>query len=348
MRAVWQVGREQVEVREIPMPSPGPGEVLVRIAASALCGSELGAHRQDRDGPNGGHEAAGVVAQLGPGCTRLHPGDRVGICAVQGCGDCAHCRAGRYTYCERRVGLSGMHAEYAVSRELGCHVLPPDVPWDVGVLLTGDGLGVPHHVARRLAHRTGPGAVVAVFGVGPVGLGNVLVESRLGARVIAVDLSEYRLALARRLGAEQVVRPRPGPNGGAGDPADLAAQVRAACGGAPDICLECAGKQPTLLAALAAVRTEGTVVCIGEQGPLPVSPSEQLIRRDITLMGSWFYHFSEYGEMLQLYRNGCRVADLITHAFPLADAQRAFQAFAAGETGKALLCPWPDQFPATV
>ncbi len=343
MKQVWQVGRERVEVREVPTPTPGPGEVLVRIAASALCGSELGAYRQEREGCNGGHEAAGVVVEVGPACTRLRPGDRVGICAVQGCGVCDHCHQGRYTYCERRVGLSGMHAEYVVSRELGCHRLPPDVPWDIGVLLTGDGLGVPFHVARRLAQRTGPGALVAVFGVGPVGLGNVLLQSRLGARVIAVDVSEYRLALAQRLGASAGVLPGAGRASTAVEPADLAAQVRAVCGQAPDICLECAGRQTTLFAALAAVRTEGTVVCIGEQGSAPISPSEHLIRRDITLMGSWFYHFSEYPEMLRLYRDGCRVADLITHAHPLDDAQEAFRRFAAGQTGKTILCPWPEE-----
>lgn len=344
MRVVWQVGRERLELREAPTPEPGPGEVLVRIAASALCGSELGAYRQEREARNGGHEAAGVVVALGAGCTALRRGDRVGICAVQGCGTCAPCRQGRYTYCERRVGLSGLHAEYAVSRELGCQPLPADVPWDVGVLLSGDGLGVPHHVSLRLGHRSLSGALVAVFGVGPVGLGNVLLQSRLGAEVVAVDVSAYRLDLARRLGAGTLVRAPTGPAA----PEDLAAQVRQACGRAPDICLECTGRQPALLAALEAVGTAGTVVCIGEQGPAPISPSEHLIRRDITLMGSWFYHFSEYAQMLDLYRAGCPVGDLITHTYPLSDVQEAFAQFAAARTGKVILHPWPEEAASTI
>lgn len=340
MKVLWQTGREQVELREQPTPAPGPGEVLVRIAASTLCGSELGAYRHERVGPNGGHEAAGVVVETGPGCARLRPGDRVGISAVQGCGACAEFRQGRYTYCGRHTVVGGMHAEYVLSRELGCHRLPADVSWVEGVLLTGDGLGTPYHVSRRLGTRAGPGATVAVFGVGPVGLGNVLVQAHLGARVVAVDVSEYRLGLARRLGAAAVVR---APLEADGGPAALAALVRGACGGAPDVCIECAGRQPTLFAALAAVRTEGTVVCVGEQGPAPLSPSEHLIRRDITLLGSWFYHFSEYGEMLELYRKGLPVGDLVTHAFPLVDGARAFAAFAAGQTGKAVLYPGPEE-----
>ena len=342
MDVVWQVGADRVEVREVPLPSPRRGEVLVRVAVSALCGSELEAYRRERQGLNGGHEAAGVVVAVGAGCSRLRPGDRVGISAVQGCGACAHCAQGHYTYCERHRVLSGLHAEYALSQELGCHVLPADVPWEAGVLLTGDGLGVPYHVWRRLGGCVGPGAVVAVFGVGPVGLGNVLVQARLGARVAAVDTSAYRLSLAQSLGATWAI-PAQGGGGGAEGTAALAAALRAACGGAPDVCLECAGRQPTLFAALEAVRTGGTVVCVGEQGAAPISPSAHLIRRDITLMGSWFTHFSEYPAMLHLYRSGWPVADLITHRYALADAPQAYAAFAAGRTAKTLLCPWPEE-----
>ncbi len=343
MHAVWQVGAERVEVREVAMPSPGPGEVLVRLAVSALCGSELEGYRRERQGANGGHEAAGVVVAVGAGCSHLRPGDRVGISAVQGCGACAHCAQGHYTYCERHRVLTGLHAEYAVSRELGCHALPADVPWEAGVLLTGDGLGVPYHVSRRLGERTRPGTVVAVFGAGPVGLGNVLVQARLGARVAAVDISPYRLSLARALGATWAVPVQAGGGLEAEGAAALAAAVRAACGCAPDVCLECAGRQPTLFAALEAVRTGGTVVCVGEQGAAPISPSAHLIRRDITLMGSWFTHFSEYPAMLDLYRSGWPVADLVTHRYALDDAPEAFAAFAAGRTGKTLLCPWPAE-----
>lgn len=332
MKALWQIGQERLELRQVPTPAPGLGEVLIRVAASALCGSELGAYRGDRQGNNGGHEAAGIVAEVGAGCSRLRVGDRVGVCAVQGCGECGDCRQGRYTYCERRSAVSGMHAEYVASRESACHRLPDDVPWDVGVLLTGDGLGVPFHVSQRLKARAAQGTPVAVFGVGPVGLGNVLMQSHLGAQVLAVDVSAYRLELARRLGATWTVA---APSGAA--PEVLAAAVREACGSAPQVCLECAGRQPTLLGALAAVATGGTVVCIGEQGPVPVSPSAHLIRRDVTLMGSWFYHFSEFPAMLGLYRDGLAVGELVTHHLPFAQAPEGFRQFSAGVTGKVVL-----------
>ncbi len=342
VRTVWKTGARSVEVVQREVPEPAPGEVLIRVVASALCGSELPGYRAGHAGRNDGHEAAGEIVALGAGCHRLKVGDRVGVSAVQGCGACPECLAGRFTYCPHLAVYAGMHAEFIVSRELACHRLPDDVPWDEGVLLSGDGLGVPFHVARRLGDRTGKGALVCVFGVGPVGLGNVLVQSYLGADVVAVDISSPRLDLARQLGAVRTVQPpltHTNHEQVRAEGRHIADLVLDVCGRAPDVCLDCAGRGETVLAALASVKTAGTVVCVGEQGPVPISPSEDLIHRDITLMGSWFYHFSEFGDMLALYRNGLPVSRLITHRWPLAEAAEAFRAFAAGETGKVLLRP---------
>jgi threonine dehydrogenase-like Zn-dependent dehydrogenase len=197
----------------------------------------------------------------------------------------------------------------------------------VGVLLTGDGLGVPYHTSRKIA--SPDIQTVAVFGVGPIGLGNVLLQAYLGRRVIAIDLSETRLGIAERLGASSVVHARE---------VEPVERVRALTGGAgADVCIEAAGRPETALACFAAVRTAGTVVLIGEQGALPLSPSDHFIRRDITAVGSWFYHFSEYGAMLALYRNGLRVADLISHRYPFAEAAAAFELFASARSAKVLL-----------
>jgi propanol-preferring alcohol dehydrogenase len=169
---------------------------------------------------------------------------------------------------------------------------------------------------------------VAVFGCGPVGLGNVLLYSFLGCRVLGIDLSERRRELARELGAAVVID-------GA---CDVVAEVRNATGGrGAEICLECAGRPETAALALQAVATAGRVMCLGEQPRIELSPSADLIRRDITLMGSWYYHFGEYPEMLALFRRGLPVERLITHRFPYPQASEAFAAFSAGLTGKVLL-----------
>jgi len=321
-------GNGVTRVVDAPIPSPGPGEVLVQTAVSALCGSELHTYRgAGQPQGNSGHEAAGTVAALGEGVSNLSAGQRVGASAIAGCGQCAYCARGQYTWCPQFKFYGSMHAEYFLAAANACQPLPADISWEAGVLLSGDGLGVPYHTSTKLS--TAEIRSVAVFGVGPVGLGNVLVQAFLGRRVIAVDLSPRRLEIAVKLGASESVNAKE---------LEPVGQVRALTGGAgADACIEAAGRPETALACFAAVRTAGTVVFNGEQGALPISPSDQFIRRDITAVGAWYYHFSEFGGMLDMYRGGLRLLELITHHFPVTQAAEAFETFAAGHTGKVLL-----------
>lgn len=313
---------------DVPDPEPGPGQVLVRTAVSALCGSEkhtyLGAGQEQG---NPGHEAAGTVVSVGAGVD-LRPGQRVGVSGVTGCGTCDYCRVGQQTYCQQRpAGFGGFHAELILVSAFTCLRLPDDVPWDAAVLLTGDGLGVPYHTSRRLLDPAIE--AVAVFGQGPIGLGNTLMQATMGRRVIAVDMVARRLDYARALGAAEVV------------PVDEDDPVQAikdlTHGRGADVCIECAGRPETLRQCFAAVRPGGTIAVNGEQGALSLSPSDDFIRRDITMFGSWFYQYAEVPAMIALYRRGMRVTDLVTHRFAATRAQEAWQAFAAGETGKVLL-----------
>jgi propanol-preferring alcohol dehydrogenase len=328
MRTLQFAGGGKIHVIEQPAPTPGHGQVLVQIAVSALCGSELHGYRgAGRAQGNSGHEAAGTVIALGDGVTTLRVGQRVGLCAVVGCGACDACAAGRYTWCANYRVYSDMHAEQIVIPAHGCHPLPDDVPWAAGVLLSGDGLGVPYHTGTRL---TDPAIQsIAIFGVGPIGLGHTLLQSFYGRTVIAVDVSSTRLDYAAELGAAHTI------DATTGDPV---AQIRALTGGrGADVCIEAAGRPETLKQCFAAVRTSGIVVMNGEQPAVELSPSQEFIRRDITAFGSWFYHYGEFPAMLALYRQGLPVEKLITHTFPLTAADHAFAEFAAGRTGKVLL-----------
>ena len=328
MQIIRPVGKGIVTVVEEPDPIPGAGEVLVETAVSAICGSELHSSRgEGSQQGNTGHEAAGTVVKLGEGVSGPAIGQRVGVSAIAGCGECAYCAKGQYTWCPRFKFYGSMHAERFLAAANACHPLPDDVSWEAGVLLTGDGLGVPYHTSTKIASpeiRT-----VAVFGVGPIGLGSVLLQAFLGRRVIAVDISAARLRMAKHLGAGDTVN--------ATDD-DTAKRVRALTGGTgADACIEAAGRPETALACFAAVRTAGTVVFNGEQGALPLSPSDHFIRRDITAVGAWFYHFSEFGPMLDLYRNGLPVRDLISHRYPFMEAGAAFETFSSGQSAKVLL-----------
>jgi len=328
MHSLRMEGNSIVKIVEVPDPVPGPGEVVVQTAVSALCGSELHTYRgQGRPSGNSGHEAAGTVLEVGPGVTSLRVGQRVGLSGVVGCGHCEYCAKGQQTWCENRPQYGNMHAERILTVAHGCHALPDDVSWDVGVLITGDGMGVPYHTSRKIDDPSIQ--TIAIFGVGPIGLGSTILQTYLGRRVIAVDVSPTRLEMARERGAAHTVNARDG---------DPVSEIRAQTQGrGADVCLEAAGRPETLKQCFAAVRTGGTVVINGEQPFVELSPSDDFIRRDITAIGSWFYQFCEFPEMLALYRQELPVATLITHHYPFAEADAAFREFAAARTAKALL-----------
>ncbi|MEZ4664875.1 MAG: zinc-binding dehydrogenase [Caldilineaceae bacterium] len=328
MRIVKMEGQSIVRVMDGPDPVPGPGEVVIETAISALCGSELKTYRGDgMPQGNSGHEAVGMVVGVGAGVANLQIGQRVGASAITGCGACSYCAKGQYTWCRDRKFYGSMHAERFLAAANACYPLPDDLAWEAAVLITGDGLGVPFHTAAKIA---APDVqTVAVFGVGPIGLGNVLMQSHLGRRVIAVDIVPERLAAATALGASAVV------NAQAFDPVTRVRELTNGAGA--DVCIEAAGRPETALACFDAVRTAGTVVFNGEQRALPLSPSDQFIRRDITAVGSWYYHFSEIDQILALYRDGLRVTDLISHRYPFAEAAGAFARFSSGQSSKVLL-----------
>ncbi len=328
MKSVKLTGHAVAAVAEVPEPMPQPHEVVIRTAISALCGSELHGYRNDGSAKgNSGHEAAGTVLRVGSAVTTLQPGQRVGVSAIAGCGACGCCARGQYTWCAQRRFYGSMHAEQFVVAANACHVLPEDVDWKTGVLITGDGMGVPFHTATKIIRPDT--TTIAVFGAGPIGLGSILLQAFLGKKVLAVDVSAPRLELAARFGAAATFNPRD---------TDVVAAIRDFTGGAgADLCIEAAGRPETALNCFAAVKTGGQVIFNGEQGPVNLSISEQFIRRDITATGAWFYHFAEYHDMLRLFRGGLPVSSLITDVYPLDDVNSAFADFAAGKTGKAVI-----------
>ncbi len=328
MKSIRPVGQGKIVCEDVEVPSCGNDEVLIKTAVTALCGSELAPYRGEgvKEG-NSGHEAAGTVVQVGEDVENIKPGQRVGVSAIVGCGECDYCNKGQFTWCSNFKFYGNMHAEYFVVAENGCHVLPDDMSWDVGVLISGDGMGVPYHSYTKMTQDV---ETVAVFGLGPIGLGNVLLQSFLGRKVIGVDLSEERLELAKSLGATHTI-PVLKTDG-------VVKNIRAITDGmGADVCIEAAGLPITAKQCFSAVRTGGQVIFNGEQPSVELSPSEDFIRRDISAVGAWFYHFCEFKQMLDLYCNGLKVDSLITHRFPLEQADQAYREMAAGKTGKVIL-----------
>ncbi len=329
MKTLEMTGGASSRVIDIPAPQPGPGEVLVQTARSAICGSEMKAYRgAGIPGGNSGHEAVGTVVELGADVTEVTRGQRVGVSAVVGCGKCDQCARGRYTWCVAARSRSLMHAEQFVIHARCCSPLPDDLPWEPATLLTGDGMGVPWHTAKKIDRADIE--TIVVMGLGPIGLGNVLLQAHLGRRVIGVDLIDYRVDFAKELGADVSIK---------ADDTLIERLMDLTGGEGADAIIDCAGQRASVANSFLAVRRGGTVVFNGESNEETLAPSRDFNRREIWAVGCWYYFMSEVPEMIALWRGGLDVTRMITHQFPLAEAPAAFELFDRGATGKVLLLP---------
>jgi threonine dehydrogenase-like Zn-dependent dehydrogenase len=326
MKSLAFVGNSRVEVIDVPEPRPTPDQVVINIRVSALCGSEMGVFRSPtgRDG-NPGHEFAGEVVDPN-GNRAFEPGDRVGAHVIVGCGTCAHCKAGNEIFCPDMLPSGYAHAEYIAVSARHCLKLPDGMDWDTGVLVAGDAMGVAYHLTQRVgvqAHDT-----VAVFGCGPVGLGVVALWSFLGARIIGVDMSPYRRNLAEKLGAWKTVD--------AGRRNSIDRLRKLTDGAGPDTCLECSGKPEAVTAAFDAARKGGKVGIVGEQDQAAFSPSRDLIHKELSVYGAWYFRLSEFPGMVELWRRGLRPKQVVTHRLALGEAQKGYDLMAQQKCGKVL------------
>lgn len=346
MRAVVLRGWNDLGLAEVPRPRPGSGEVLLRVGACGICGTDLkmvaGGFAQRGWPPSLpfvlGHEWAGEVVELGPGLEgiELRPGDRVAAENHAGCGVCPNCKAGRYNLCEQagRPGhrlyghtAQGALADYAVRPARLLHRLPPEVSYEAGALVNQGALTV-HAVGR-----TGldPGSTVAVFGPGLLGLLTAQVARACGAARAIVVGRGARLELARELGAETVDYER----------ADPVEAIRELTGGrGVDRVYECAGAPEVLVQALGAIRRGGRVALLGLTGgkTAEISP-DALTLDEIDVMGIRSSP-NAYPAMIALLATGAVHAEpLLTHVYPLEQFEEAFSAFGRREALRPILKP---------
>ena len=326
MKSLEFVGSSRIEIIDVPEPKPTSDQVVIDIKASALCGSEMGVFRSPsgRDG-NPGHEFVGEVVDPN-GHSEFEPGARVGAHVIVGCGTCPHCKAGNEIFCPNMLPSGYAHAERIAVSARHCLRLPDDMDWDTGVMVAGDAMGVAYHLTQRVgvqAHDT-----VAVFGCGPVGLGVVLLWSFLGARVIGVDMSPYRRNLAEGLGASATVE--------AGNGGTVARLRELTTGAGPDTCLECTGRPEAVAAAFEAARKGGKVGVVGEQEEAVFNPSRDLIHKELSVYGAWYFRLTEFAGMVELCNRGLEPKMVVTHRFPLGEAQQGYDLMARQECGKVL------------
>jgi len=360
--AVLHAPRTSFAVEDLVLDPPRPGEVLVRIAAAGVCHSDWRFVSGDLTTPMPvvlGHEGAGVVEDVGPGVTRVRPGDHVVLLWRAGCGHGEYCSIGRPALCSasramratgtltdgtsRLRGSAGevkhflgvsCFAERAVVPEMNLLPIGVEVPLDIAALvgwavMTGVGAVINTAAVR-------PGASALVVGAGGVGLSAVMGARLAGADPIIVsDLVPKKLELARELGATHVLD-------GQGD---LVESVRDATGEGVDFAFECIGNSALLAQALKALRRGGTAVAVG----LPRADAEasvnvvELVTQEKSLKGSIYgstRHFADIPRLISLYRRGRLPIDrLLGRRYRLTEINDAYQAMLNGEFARAVVVP---------
>jgi propanol-preferring alcohol dehydrogenase len=339
VKAVLLSGNKQVDVVERPDPAPGPGEVLIRTRASFICRSDMSLYYGnpivggDAAGTGSivpGHEPAGDVVALGAGVDAVADGDRVAVHLAIGCGHCEHCLQGMRMLCPtwKCLGfdVDGGDADYFVVPAVNCLKLPDEVSYEAGALMT-DMLGTQYHTQKRLG--VSGSHTVAIFGLGPMGMAGVLVARGHGARVIAVDLLEDRLALARDLGADETI------NSGEVDAVEALRELTGGRG--VDVAVDCSGSPAAQNAALDAAAKQGAVAFVGESRETTINPSDQMIRKVLTVIGGWYFPLWEFPEIARFaVERKLPLERMVTHRFPLGDADEAFRMFDERKTEKAV------------
>jgi 2-desacetyl-2-hydroxyethyl bacteriochlorophyllide A dehydrogenase len=329
MRAVrYHRGQAGVRCEDVPVPEPGRGEVLIRVEAAGLCGTDVGIAYGGGQRMVSlpvltlGHEAAGTIAAAGPAAGPWQPGDRVAVSPIVTCGHCRYCDRGASQTCNDAtvfgLGRDGALAEYVAAPVTALVRLPGNVPAPVGAIVT-DAVATPYHALIERA-RLEPGESVAVFGVGGLGQHAVQLALLAGASpVIAVDVREDQLKLALAYGADAVV------NAAAGD---VAQAVRRANGGrGVDVAGEFIGQAATIEAAFASLTKGGRVVVVGlGTEPVRLPPSGVFAMREMSLLGSGGFSRHTIERLLGLASSGrLALEESISHVVPLEAADEALR-----------------------
>src|SRR5689334_9664291 len=346
MKGVVFTGDRAVEIMTFPDPTPGPGEVVLEMKASGMCGSDLHPYRAPRKGSGaaaslglggtggpviGGHEPCGVVAERGPGVTEVEApiGQRVMQHHYKGCGLCKHCRTGWSQLCPHGIVVYGMtghggHAPYMKVPAFTLVPLPDAISFEEGAAISC-GTGTAYGALKRLD--VSGRDTLAVFGQGPVGLSATMLGRAMGARVIAVDVSPERLALARELGAETTIDPRQ---------ADPVKAIHDLTGGeGAETTMDCSGHPEARAQAVRSAGTWGRVAFVGEGNNVTLDVSRDLLRRQITLHASWTFSNTGQEECARFVADRkVPLGRLLTHRWRIDQAEEAYRLFDTQTTGK--------------
>jgi threonine dehydrogenase-like Zn-dependent dehydrogenase len=345
MQAVVFSGDRRVEFREFEDPTPGQGEVVLAIKASGMCGSDLKYYRAAEGeaakqlglGTTGaviaGHEPCGVVVAVGKGVSEKEArvGQRVMVHHYRGCGVCPHCATGWMQLCNEGVAEiygatgHGAHAPYMKVPARTLVTLPDELSFETGAAISC-GTGTAWGALKRL--ELSGDHTIAIFGQGPVGLSATQLAAAMGARVIALDVSDERLARAKAFGADLTINPKTHN--------DVVGAIKQATHGlGVHATLDASSSSEARRQAVQSVRTWGKACFVGEGGQVTLDVSPDLLRRQVTLIGSWTFSTVGQAECATFVADrGIKVDDLFTHRWKLEQADEAYKLFDQQTSGK--------------
>jgi L-idonate 5-dehydrogenase len=327
MKAIVIHAAKDLRLEDRPGEKPGPGEVSLRLATGGVCGSDLHYYHNGgfgtvrlREPMILGHEVSAYVDEIGEGVTTLKPGQLVAVSPSRPCGHCRYCQEGMQNQClnMRFYGsampfphIQGAFREQLVALQSQC------VPADgltAGEAAMAEPLAVTLHATKRAGQMFGKR--VLVTGCGPIGVLSILAARRAGAaEIVATDLSDFTLAIARSAGADRVINTGREPEGLAAYGADK---------GYFDVLYECSGAAPALASGIGALRPRGVILQLGMGGDMNL-PMQAITTKELDLRGSFRFH-EEFALGVELMRKGLiNVKPLITHSVPLASAEEAFK-----------------------
>ncbi len=330
-------GVRQAGLVEKPAPSASGNFAVVKILSAPMC-TEYKAYRAGSPSESLGHEAAGEVLEVAqPGAVKV--GDRVVVMPQFPCGVCPLCMSGEYIHCRNTLNaleitgnVAGVatYAQYLIKQDWLLLPIPDDVSVEHAAMGCC-GLGATFGAMELMG--VDAFDTILITGMGPVGLGGVINAGYRGARVIAVESHPFRQALACKLGAAEVLDPGDGK---------IVDHIRDLTGGrGVDQGLDCSGVPQAQRLLIDSVRSKGQVSFVGEGGSVRIEVSDDMIRKGISLRGSWHYNLLDYPKILQVIRGSeGKLNQLITHTFPLNRVQEAWELQLTGECGKVILHPW--------
>ncbi len=349
MKGVVFVGDRRLEIREFPDPAPGPRDVILEIKASGMCGSDLHRYRapfNPGDTSSGfkmadepviaGHEPCGVVVELGSSIDKheVTIGQRVMDHHYEGCGNCKHCKGGWQQMCldgTTVFGASGhgAHAKYMRVPISTLVPLPNELSFTAGAAISC-GTGTAFGALRRL--KIQGGETLAIFGQGPVGLSATQLATAMGAKVIALDISPERLKMAKAFGADTIIDSR------SNDPVTAIRDLTNGEGAHKT--LDASSAPSARQSAVQAVRSWGTACYVGETGNVMLEVSPDMLRRQVTLVGSWTFSTQGQSDCAEfIVDNNIDVEKLFTDKWTLDQAAEAYERFDKQDSGKGVIIP---------